>query len=164
MDEQHSDLIPGFTKVLEDFESVIKKVPEGGLDWSEKEGEWSIRQIIHHVADDCNVYAIVLERTLVTPGCEVRFGSYPGNEVWVESLDYDKRPVTAALKLMHAHRAFLAELIGHFPDRWENTAEFLNVEGEKIAERSIREMVTMLTDHMQEHVNTIETILAAHKN
>ncbi len=39
MNEQHPDLIKAFTAVLVEFDAILAKVPEGGLDWSEKEGE-----------------------------------------------------------------------------------------------------------------------------
>ncbi|MEA3326025.1 MAG: hypothetical protein U9R53_01750 [Chloroflexota bacterium] len=67
-----------------------------------------------------------------------------------------------ARELMHAHRKFLAELVGYFPDRWENKAVFYNESGEKLAEQTVAKMMVMLTEHMQEHISMIEKIFSAH--
>ena len=162
MSEKQPDLVHTFTNVLVDFDAALKRVPEGGLEWSESEGEWNIRQVIHHVADDCNVYIFVIEQALVTSDCEITFGDFPGNESWADGLDFDKRPIAPALNLIHAHRAFIAEMIEHFKDRWENKAVFYNKSDEKLAENTVREMVVMLTNHMAEHTQMIENILKAH--
>jgi hypothetical protein len=157
------EMVNKFTKVLDEFDAVIKKVPEEGLDWSEKEGEWSIRQVIHHIADDCNVYAFIIEQALALPEPKIVFGDFPGNEAWADGLGFDKRPVQTPLDLIHAHRAFLAELVGHFKDRWEKKAMFYDQTNKKIGENTVEEMISMLTDHMTEHTQMIENILKANQ-
>lgn len=163
MEEKPLELIAGFTGALVAFDAVLKKVPEDGLDWSEKEGEWSIRQVIHHVTDDCNVYTFIIEQALAGSDCKIILGNFPGNEAWADGLDFDKRPVQPSLDLIHAHRTFLAELVGHFKDRWENKALFYDQAGKKLAENTVEGMVTMLTDHMAEHTRMIENILTANQ-
>jgi len=144
---------------LVDLDSVLAEVPKDGYDWAEKNGEWSIRQVVHHLAEDCNVYAFIIERGLATPGCKIFFGEFPGNMAWSNLLAWHERPVEGARELMHAHRKYLAEMVGHFPDRWDNTVNFYNEENEKLAESSVEKMIVMLTEHMQEHVQMISNII-----
>jgi len=124
MKEAQKKIIDEFTSALDDLDAVLASVPDEGWDWIEKEGEWSIRQLTHHHAEDCNVYAFIIERALATPDCKVFFGEFPGNKAWGDLLAWDERPVDVARELMHAHRKFLAELVVYFPDRWENKAFF----------------------------------------
>ena len=159
MNEEQRKIIDDFTSALDDLDFVLADVPEEGWDWSEKEGEWSIRQIIHHLAEDCNVYAFIIERGLATPGCKVFFGDFPSNIEWSNLLAWNERSVEIARELMHAHRKFLADLAGHFPERWDNKVMFFNESKEKIAEQSVEKMLVMLTEHMQEHVETVKKIL-----
>ena len=159
METINQNFIDNFTNVLVDFDAVLAKVPEGGLDWVEKEGEWSVRQVIHHVADDCNVYTFIIERALATPGAKMVFGEFPGNMVWADRLAFSERPDGPAIELIHAHRKFLAELVAHFPDRWDNNIIFLDEEGQQLATSNVKEMMVMLTEHMQEHVEMINNIL-----
>lgn len=164
MNEKQPELIRAFVEALDEFDAVLEKVPGDGLDWLEKEGEWTIRQVIHHVTDDCNVYTFVIERALVIPDCKVFFVGFPGNEAWADGLDFDLRPVTHALKLMRAHRDFLSELVEHFPDRWGNKAGFYDESGEKVGESSVEEMISMLKEHMLEHTRMIENIVRANQD
>jgi hypothetical protein len=163
MGQAQENLVEKFTSGLDDFDAVFARVPDEGFDWSEKKGDWTIRQIIHHVTEDITVYGFILEQALALPGCKVVFGDFPGNESWADSMGFDQRPVGNALALMHAQRTYFAELISHFPDRWGNSVNFMNQSGEGLGKSSVREMVTMLTDHMQEHVHTIEKIINANQ-
>jgi len=156
-DEQK--IIDGFTGSLDEFDAMLARVPEGGLDWAESEGEWTIRQVIHHVAEDCNVYAFIIERALAMPGAKVVFGDFPGNDAWADSLGFDERSVEPAIELIHAHRKFLAELVSHFPERWENEVRFFNEQGKELATSSVKDMMLMLTEHLQEHTETIRKII-----
>jgi len=157
-------MINAFTGALDDLDTVLASVPDEGWDWAEKEGEWSIRQVVHHLAEDCNVYAFIIERALATPDCKVFFGEFPGNKAWGDLLAWNERPVENARELMHTHRKYLAELAGHFPERWENKAVFYNESGKKLAEQTVERMMVMLPEHMQEHISMIKKISTAHPN
>lgn len=163
MDQTQQEIIDEFTGVLADLDAVLVEVPDEGYDWAEKDGEWSIRQVVHHLAEDCNVYAFIIERGLATPGCKVFFGEFPGNMAWSNLMAWHERPVEGARELMHAHRKYVAEMVGHFPDRWDNTVNFYNEENEKLAESSVEKMMVMLTEHMEEHIQMIKKILDLHQ-
>jgi len=163
MNEKQGKMITAFRCALADLDVVMEGLPEAGLNWAAGEGEWSIREVLHHLAEDCNVYAFIIERALATPDCKVFFGEFPGNQEWGKRLAFDERPVENARTLMHAHRGFLAGLVGHFPDRWENKVNFYNTEGEKIADSTVTEMLVMLTEHMQEHTEMIRDIIRMHQ-
>jgi hypothetical protein len=161
MNENQTKMIAEFRDSLTDLNVVLDGLPTEGLDWAE-EGGWSIREVLHHLADDGNVYVFIIERGLATPDCKVFFGEFPGNEAWADRLAFAERPVESVLNLIQAQRQFLAELLSHFPDRWENKVNYYNYKVEKIADRSVEEMLVMLTEHMQEHTQMIKNIIATH--
>lgn len=163
MDQDLQGLLNNFTGALDDLDAILEKVPTKGLDWSEKEGEWTIRQVIHHLAEDCNVYAFIIEQALALTNAKVIMGDFPGNEKWGEMLAFGERPVETDIELMHAHRKFLSDLVAYFPGRWDNKAVFYNQEGVELATNSVKGMIIMLTEHMQEHIHMIENILAVHQ-
>ena len=162
MNTTQNTLVQDFLDVLVRFDAALNRVPSGGLDWAEKEGEWTIREVIHHLAEDCNVYTFIIERALATPGCNVIFGEFPGNEPWGKALAWHTRPVEPARELMHAHRVYLADLLSSLPDLWENTVHFKDESGKELGEQNLIQMVHMLTEHMDEHTQMIEKALAAH--
>lgn len=147
--------------MLTELDAVLADLPDGGLDWAE-EGGWSIREVVHHLADDGNVHFFIIERGLATPDCKVFFGKFPRNEAWADRLAFRERPVEAAFNLIKAQRRFLAELLYHLPDRWENKINFYNTDGEKITDRTAAEMLLVLTEHMQEHTEMIQSIIKIH--
>jgi hypothetical protein len=163
MEKSKQKIINDFNQALVELDSVLAELPEKGYDWAEKDGEWSIRQVVHHLAEDCNVYAFIIERGLATPGCKVFFGEFPGNMAWSNLMAWHERPVDGARELMHAHRKYLAEMVSHFPERWDNTVNFYKEENEKLAESSVEKMMIMLTEHMQEHVQMIRKIFEVHQ-
>ena len=163
MAENIDSLIANFTSALDDFDAALEPIPESGLDWREDGEGWSIRQITHHVAEDCNVYTIIIERALATPGCRITFGEFPGNEPWAERLGWDTKPVETALELMHVHRKFIAEMVSLLPDQLENEVRYFNDEGKELGKGNVINMMKMLTDHMSEHTATIQRIAAEHQ-
>ncbi len=60
MNQEQQQIIDAFSNSLKDCDAVLDKVPEGGLEWAETEGEWSIREVIHHLTDDYNVYTFII--------------------------------------------------------------------------------------------------------
>ena len=163
MNEKDQDMIDAFMDSVKPLDKIMQQVSEEGLDWAEKPGEWSIREVLHHLAEDCNVYAFIIEQALATPGCKVFFGEFPGNQAWGKQLAWRERPVNIALEMIHVHREFLADLVGHFPDRWEYKVNFYDHSGEKIGESTVAQMMTMLTEHMSEHVEMIHNIIAVNQ-
>ena len=163
MDNHQTSIVDQFTNAQDKFDKVLARVPEEGLDWTEKEGEWSVRQVVHHVTEDLTVYGFILEQALAIPDCKVVFGDFPGNEIWAKRIAFDQRPIANALSLMHAQRAYFAELIALFPERWDNSLKFLDQSGKKLGDSTVKKMVIMLTDHMLEHVQMLENILKVHK-
>ncbi|NOZ28557.1 MAG: hypothetical protein GXP39_10970 [Chloroflexi bacterium] len=149
-----------FLSSAEKLQAQVENLPEADLDLSRESGSWTIRQIVHHVADDCDVWSMCIKKAIATPGTLVRFEGFPGNEAWAEALDFDKREIGSAIHLISAHRHYLAQLLRHFSHAWDRSVRLANAEGEIIREMSVREMVKMLADHMQEHVERIERILS----
>jgi hypothetical protein len=162
MNNHQKRILSDFTNALNELDAVMASVTDDQLDWSELEGQWRIRQVLHHLVDDGNVYTFIIERALATPGCKVFFGGFPGNETWANRLGFDQRPITQAYALLRAQRLFLAELISHFPNRWGNQVSYHNEAGEKLVEQNVEKMILMLTEHMREHTAMIEDILSSH--
>ena len=142
------------------LQALVENLSAADLDLPGEGGGWTIRQIVHHVADDCDVWSMCIKKAIATPGALVRFERFPGNEAWADALDFDKREIGSALGLIKAHRQYLAQLLEHFSDAWERSVRLANAEGEIIREMSVREMVSMLADHMREHVEQIGRILS----
>ncbi|RPI34580.1 MAG: DinB family protein [Chloroflexota bacterium] len=149
-----------FTSSAEQLEELVSDLPDTELDQRTAPGEWSIRQIVHHVADDGDVFSMCIKKALATPGVAVRFEGFPGNEPWAEGMRFNSRSIAPALRLIAAHRSYISCMARDFSDAWDCTVGFANSEGVEQGRMNVGEMLKMLAEHMQEHVCTIEKIKA----
>ena len=152
------DTLTLFTAGAERLEAVIQDLTEEALDSACAPGEWTIRQIVHHLADDCDVWSMCIKKAVATPGVLVRFEGFPGNEPWADGLAFECRGVEPSMMLIKAHRRYIAHLATHLSDAWDRSFKLGNAQGEVVREFNVREIIEMLTDHMSEHVAVIEAI------
>jgi hypothetical protein len=144
------------------LDKLVSLLTEEELDMSLSPGEWTIRQIVHHVAGDGDAWSMVIQKGLVIPGTLVSFGDAVENEKWASALAFDKRPIRAALALIKCHRHIIAELAICFLEKWDNTVTFKVPGDEEPGHVSVGEIIRMLADHLAEHIATIEAIRKKH--
>jgi len=162
-------LTPSQKATLEKFVSGAYKLDklvgfltEEQLDLSLSAGEWTIRQIIHHLAEDGEFWSMMIKRAIATPDVLIVPCEFPGNEPWANALAFSKRPIRAAVALLKSHRHVIAELAVFFSDKWDNCIAFSVPGNEETTNITIGQIISMLTDHMDEHLATIEAIRQKH--
>jgi hypothetical protein len=158
---QHETLVH-FTSGADRLEKAITGLTEQELDNSCAPGEWTIRQMVHHVADDGDAWSMPFKKALVTPGARVRFEGFPGNDVWAAALAFDTRPIQASVALVKAHRQHLKELAEHFSNAWEQSVMIVDDQGRDVQAVSVEQILIMIDGHLTEHVTAIETIKQQH--
>lgn len=154
------EILSRFLSSAEKLQTLVRNLSERNLDLSRRPDTWTIREIVHHLADDCDVWSMCIKKAIATPGVLVRFEGFPGNEPWADALEFKRREIGTALALITAHRRYLAELLEHFSSAWDRSLRLANADGKVVREMSVREMVEMLADHMEGHIGKIQTILA----
>lgn len=121
-------------------------------------GTWTIREIIHHLVDDGDTWSMRIKQALATPGIAVRFSGYPGNEVWAGHLDFEDRDVGPAINLILAHCNYLIELLTRFSGSWDHGIKIIDVQTGTERTMNILQIVQMLVEHLDEHMDQIEGI------
>jgi hypothetical protein len=144
------------------LDKLVGFLTEEQLDRSISPGEWTIRQIVHHVSEDGETWSMTAKKAIAIPGTPVNFGNSPGNDPWAKALAYDKRPIRAAIALFKSHRHLIAELAVYFADEWDNFVTFTVPDNKEPAKITFGEIIKMLTDHLAEHLATIEAIKQKH--
>ncbi len=124
------EILSRFLSSAAKLQAQVENRPEAELDLSREVGGWTIRQIVHHVADDCDVWSMCIKKAIATPGVLVRFEGFPGNEAWADALDFDKRAIDTAIQLINAHRHYLTQLLRHFSHAWDRSVRLANAEGQ----------------------------------
>ncbi len=151
-------LLSQFVASADQVAAAVKGLSDKELDMSCAPDQWTIRQIVHHITDVGGEWNSCIIKGIATPGVTVRFEGYPGNEAWANALKFQDRPIDKGLVFLKANYQFLADLLEHFPDAWDQTVVIRGDGGEAPATVRISDIIKMLTDHIQEHLREIEAI------
>lgn len=94
----------GYAEVLE----ALRGLEPEALDWRPAPGEWSVREIVHHLADSETISGVRLRRLLVEEAPAIQ--AYD-EALYARRLRYAERPIEPALRALEAARATTAQLL-----------------------------------------------------
>lgn len=142
------------------LEAVLVGLSDADLDAYSEDG-WSIRQIVHHVADADAMWMANVRIALISPGARVGLGWHPGNRGIADALRYAHRPISPALVLFRATRQHMVQMLSGMDDAEDgyimlvDLPEWAEVREQKI---TVGEYIRGLARHVDEHVREIEAI------
>lgn len=149
------DLLELYTNAADKLELAIAGLSEADLDLASGPGEWSIRQLLHHIVEGDFLWTTPLKIALGSPGSGCRLDWYPGNDEWGESLNYSRRAVGPAVALLRANRAHVADLLAAVPGAGERHVRLQwTPEGEP-APMTVGEIVRLQAAHAAGHIEEI---------
>jgi catechol 2,3-dioxygenase-like lactoylglutathione lyase family enzyme len=139
--------------------SMLAGLSESELDLARAPGEWSIRQIVHHLAETDTLMLMAIKTALAQSGSYYVRNPYD-QDVWVKALNYSGRPIEPSLALVKAIRAHIFQLLQHVPDisehfvllKWIDEED----EGSKV---TVNDFVESLVRHHAEHCEEIRETL-----
>lgn len=145
------------------LEQVLAGLPPAGLDASPGGEGWTIRQIVHHIADGDEVWRGFIKRAAGNPSGEFTLKWYWGmpQTAWAEAWAYGERPIEPSLALLRAGRAHVVQLLEHRPGAWEHSLLIRWPRGEE-EQVSVGWVVEMQAGHVLGHIEEIQRIRAAH--
>lgn len=119
---QHSpeEIIALYARGGDDMEAALAGLAEADLDLTRAPDEWSIRQIVHHLAETDAMFLMVFESALAQSGSTFIRNSYDQDD-WANVLLYKERPIEPSLALIKATRRHLAHLFSLIPDYWDRS-------------------------------------------
>jgi len=136
-----------------EIERLIKGVPPDKLRQRPAPDQWSVSEIVAHLADGEIVGAYRMRLILGSPGTPIV--AYDQNK-WVTSGHYEKRDPQKSLEQFRVLReANLALLESLEPDQWEQ----YGIHSER-GQEAIEQIVRMFTGHDINHLQQIEKIVA----
>ncbi len=141
----------------DELDAALTGLGEAELDLASSPDNWTIRQIVHHLAD---LEAVTLGQIMMVfaePG-----RSYQGNpfspDTWATSLDYAGRPIGSSVQLFRAVREHVVQLAHHLPDAWERSIR--KPDGR---DNPISLTLSMLSSHALEHIEEIRETRRLHR-
>lgn len=101
------------------LENAVQNLDEAQLETPYREGGWTLKQVVHHVADShMNAYtrfklALTEDNPVIKPYLEAE---------WAKLADTEQTPVNVSLTLLHAlHLRWIVLLRSITPEQWERT-------------------------------------------
>jgi hypothetical protein len=145
------------------LETAIAGLSEGELDVAESDDTWTIRQIVHHVADGDDIWKVFIKRAIGNAGGKFDLQWYwamPQDE-WVKSWAYVTRKIAPSLALFRASRGHIVQLLEHIPKVWERSL-LVRWPNEEEQEVKVAWVVTMQAQHVVGHVDDIRRARQVH--
>ncbi len=132
-----------------DIELAVQNLDAAQLETPYREGGWTVKQLVHHVADShINAY-VRFKLGLTENNPSIR--PYEEKE-WAKLNDIDIVPINVSLTLLHAlHQRWVATLNDLRDDEWERTV----FHPEHKIEMSLWYLLGMYAWHGKHHVNHI---------
>lgn len=146
----------------EEIEAALAGLTEADLDLTRGPHEWSIRQIVHHLAETDSLFLMTFESALVQPGCIYIRNPYDQPH-WAEALAYRERAIEPSLALIKAMRRHLVQLFQHVPDYRDRYVllKFASWEGEG-DKATVGGLLEGMNWHLAEHCAEIRETRRIH--
>jgi catechol 2,3-dioxygenase-like lactoylglutathione lyase family enzyme len=153
-----ADKLALYERCPAELEALLAPLTTAELDLAQPR-HWTIRQIVHHIADGDALWSGALKAALAKSGTAYSHEWYSGNDAMELALDYAHRPIEPALALFRAHRAYFSQVISHLPDAWERFVLFQHrdqAEDRVTVEVIVRSQATHALEHLEEIQDTLK--------
>ena len=145
------------------LENALKGLSESDLDCAPSQGGWSIRELVHHIADGDDIWKICIKMALGNEKAEFHlewYWAFPQIH-WASSWAYPHRSIRTSLDLLRTSRTHILALLDRRPDGWERSVEIREPDG-KITSVSVGFVVEMQANHVFHHIKRILEIREEH--
>ena len=152
------------TRYLEGPELLAKTLADlkkSDLDIAPTKGGWTVRQIVHHIADGDDIWKTGIKQALGDDQIEFSLDWYQTltQDTWADRWAYAQRPIEESLALLRAIRNHVIQLIEHVPNGWNRAVGFRNKDD--VTEiLPVGFIIEMQSNHLMHHLKQIESILS----
>jgi uncharacterized damage-inducible protein DinB len=150
MDKKDRDqLIEKYRTAFDEFTDALKLIPKEARLFKPAPKEWSVHQVIVHLADSETNSYLRARRLVAEPGQPIM--GYD-QDVWADKLDYHNTDTEEALEVTRLVRKLTYDLLIRLPETvWNNTA----VHPEYSEPYSFEKWLRIYADHPREHAGQI---------
>jgi hypothetical protein len=158
-----SDILASYAAGPDRLEAAIAGLSAADLDLALSSDTWSIRQIVHHIADGDGLWKEFVKRAIGNPEGEFSLAWYwqVGQDEWARRWAYREREIEPSLALFRASRAHVVQLLAHRPEAWSHSLLIRWLDGEEV-QTSVEWVVAMQARHVVGHLDDIRRIREAH--
>ncbi len=142
------------------LEQAVVGLQDSELDARPSSGGWSIREIVHHIADGDDIWKMSIKMAIGNEPAEFDLGWYASlpQVIWGERWAYSRRAIRASLSLLRASREHVVQLLASVPEAWNRTVVVRTPIG-GIEHVPVGWVIQMQADHVMHHLERIHAIL-----
>lgn len=145
-----------YMQCVPELEKALLNLSEDDLNRSLTADSWSIRRIVHHLADSETIFCWWMKLALSESG-RTFVQYFPSNNDPLSGLSSPTRPIEPSLDVIRAMHAHIAQLAQSLPDALERYT--VDEEGNKV---TFRDLISIILAHTAEHLDEIEAIRHEH--
>ena len=138
---------------------TLQELDEADFDTAPRKGGWTVRQIVHHIADGDDIWKTAIKQALGNEQSEFSLEWYRAltQDTWTDRWAYTLRSVNVSLSLLEAIRNHVSQLLEHVPNGWNKSVGFRELNGE-IVRVPVGFIIKMQADHVEHHVKQIASL------
>lgn len=142
------------------LEAAVARLRDADLDAMPSGGGWTIRQIVHHVADGDDTWKLCIKMAIGDEQAEFALGWYGAmpQRTWGDRWAYSRRALGPSLALLKADRAHILQLLESVPEAWGRAVAVRRSDGER-EPVPVGFVIQMQADHVLHHLERIREIL-----
>ncbi len=163
MNRSENELLDEYLGLPDRLEALIAGLEENDLDLR-LENDWSIREYICHLVEGELLWQINLRMIIGLNGEKFPFSWYPQHSQmeWAQYWAYGSRSLSVLLDQYRADTRFLVDTLKNLPDVWEHYGCITWPGYDEEFRYSVRDIVEMHINHLDEHARDIRAIRANH--
>ncbi|MDQ2906741.1 MAG: DinB family protein [Chloroflexota bacterium] len=146
-----------YMQTVDELDAALASLSPADIDLRREPGSWTIRQIVHHLADADILFLPRLQKALREPGTYTP-NWFSGNDPISEPY-YTRRPIASSVALYRAIHEHIGQLASYIPGAWERSVK---VQDGEEHEESFGMVVTNSLTHALEHIDEINEIRRVH--
>lgn len=158
----HEEIIELYAQGPQRLREALAGLNEQDLELAKAPGEWSIRQLVHHISDGDDLWMRAVKAALARPGCQYSHDWYTTDNASAELLDYAGRAIEPALLLYNANHEHILQLVRHLPDALERYVMFA-WPGQEARRFAVNDILYSQAVHTAVHCKEIQEIRRLHQ-
>ncbi len=142
------------------LEQTVKSLRDSQLDARPAGGGWSIREIVHHIADGDDIWKMGIKMAIGNEQAEFDLGWYSclPQTTWGDRWAYGRRSIGVSLSMLRASREHVLQLLASVPEAWNRSVVVRTGKGE-IEKVPVGFVIRMQADHVVHHLERIQAII-----
>ena len=142
------------------LEHAVAGLRDAELDAAPPGGGWSVRQIVHHIADGDDIWKLCVKMAIGNEQAEFALGWYWSlpQEIWADRWAYCRRPIGTSLSLLKVNREHVLQLLESVPEAWNRAVVVRTPQG-ATEQVPVGFVIQMQADHLLHHIERIRAIL-----